>query len=251
MDHIIVILMGAAGRDFHNFNTYYRDNDKYKVLAFTATQIPNIEGRKYPAELAGKLYPNGIDIYPEDEIVALIKKHEVDEVVWGKRIVVNNRPISTEHERQISDNMAYFCSGKVLCMGLGIGMCQEDLILDEDTTEILSIEIDDEIKFNIWESQKGDLSEIQKKVKLPSELTIESDSYSPYQVELLLIKANRFIRKKQQSLFPELNIDFEDIPSKDNQAAELFVNQRVNLPLYFGFEKIILVSSSSSSASKR
>jgi predicted GTPase len=83
MDHIIVILMGAAGRDFHNFNTYYRDNDKYKVLAFTATQIPNIEGRKYPAELAGKLYPNGIDIYPEDEIVELIKKHEVDEVVFS------------------------------------------------------------------------------------------------------------------------------------------------------------------------
>ncbi|MEA4812810.1 MAG: cyclic 2,3-diphosphoglycerate synthase [Anaerolineaceae bacterium] len=80
---IRTLIMGAAGRDFHNFNTYYRDNDKYKVVAFTATQIPNIEGRKYPAELAGKLYPNGIDIYPESELADLIKKHEVDEVVFA------------------------------------------------------------------------------------------------------------------------------------------------------------------------
>ncbi len=78
-----VIIMGAAGRDFHNFNTFYRDNEQYEVVAFTATQIPNIEGRKYPAELAGKLYPNGIDIYPESEIVDLIKKFEVDEVVFS------------------------------------------------------------------------------------------------------------------------------------------------------------------------
>ena len=75
--------MGAAGRDFHNFNTYYRDNDTYKVVAFTATQIPNIEGRKYPAELAGKLYPNGIDIHPESDIVELIQKYNVDEVVFA------------------------------------------------------------------------------------------------------------------------------------------------------------------------
>ena len=59
-----IIIMGAAGRDFHNFNTVYRDNDQYDVVAFTATQIPNIEGRKYPAELAGRMYPNGIPIYP-------------------------------------------------------------------------------------------------------------------------------------------------------------------------------------------
>ncbi len=78
-----VIIMGAAGRDFHNFNTFYRDNEHYEVVAFTATQIPNIEGRKYPAELAGKLYPNGIDIYPESEIEDLIKKFEVDEVVFS------------------------------------------------------------------------------------------------------------------------------------------------------------------------
>ncbi|HEY9186286.1 MAG TPA: cyclic 2,3-diphosphoglycerate synthase [Ignavibacteria bacterium] len=78
-----VVIMGAAGRDFHNFNTVYRDNDKYEVIAFTATQIPNIEGRVYPSELAGKLYPKGIPIYPESELVDLIKKYEVNEVVFS------------------------------------------------------------------------------------------------------------------------------------------------------------------------
>jgi len=81
MNRIRTIIMGAAGRDFHNFNTFYRDNEQYEVVAFTATQIPNIEGRKYPAELAGKLYPNGIDIYPEAELPRLIKDFNVDEVV--------------------------------------------------------------------------------------------------------------------------------------------------------------------------
>lgn len=83
MSRIRTIIMGAAGRDFHNFNTYYRDNDTYDVVAFTATQIPNIEGRKYPKELAGTLYPNGIDIYPESELPELIKKFDVDEVVFS------------------------------------------------------------------------------------------------------------------------------------------------------------------------
>ena len=75
--------MGAAGRDFHNFNTFFRDNDAFEVIAFTATQIPNIDGRKYPAELAGKLYPDGIDIYPEEEISDLIKKYNIDEVLFS------------------------------------------------------------------------------------------------------------------------------------------------------------------------
>ena len=66
MSRTKVILMGAAGRDFHNYNTFFRDNEDYEVVAFTATQIPNIDGRKYPAELAGKLYPEGIKIYPEE-----------------------------------------------------------------------------------------------------------------------------------------------------------------------------------------
>jgi predicted GTPase len=75
-----VIIMGAAGRDFHNFNTYFRDNPDYRVVAFTATQIPDIEGRKYPAALAGKLYPKGIPIYAEAELDQLIAAHKIDDV---------------------------------------------------------------------------------------------------------------------------------------------------------------------------
>ncbi|MCP4547261.1 MAG: GTPase [bacterium] len=78
-----IIIMGAAGRDFHNFNCVYRDNDEYEVVAFTATQIPDIEGRAYPAELAGKLYPAGIPIHPEEELGELIEKHEVEEVIFA------------------------------------------------------------------------------------------------------------------------------------------------------------------------
>ncbi len=83
MDRKKVIIMGAAGRDFHNFNTYFRDNEEYEVVAFTATQIPDIEGRVYPAELAGKLYPEGIPIYPEEQLPELIKKYNVDFVVFS------------------------------------------------------------------------------------------------------------------------------------------------------------------------
>ena len=78
-----VLIMGAAGRDFHNFNVFFRDNEDYNVVAFTATQIPNIEGRVYPSELAGKLYPNGSNIYEEKELVDLIHKLEVNEVVFS------------------------------------------------------------------------------------------------------------------------------------------------------------------------
>ena len=78
-----ILIMGAAGRDFHNFNTVYRDNDAFEVVAFTATQIPNIEGRVYPAELAGSLYPQGIKIYPESELIHLIHDLTVDEVVFS------------------------------------------------------------------------------------------------------------------------------------------------------------------------
>ncbi len=78
-----VLIMGAAGRDFHNFNVYFRDNEEYRVVAFTATQIPNIEGRTYPPELAGKLYPNGIPIYPESELTNLIRSEGVDLVVFS------------------------------------------------------------------------------------------------------------------------------------------------------------------------
>ncbi len=78
-----VLIMGAAGRDFHNFNVFFRDNENYNVVAFTATQIPNIEGRVYPAKLAGILYPNGIKIHEESELVNLIHKLKVDEVVFA------------------------------------------------------------------------------------------------------------------------------------------------------------------------
>ena len=78
-----IIIMGAAGRDFQNFNLVYRDNPNYEVIAFTATQIPNISGRKYPKELAGKLYPKGIPIYPEEKLKELIARHKVDDVVFS------------------------------------------------------------------------------------------------------------------------------------------------------------------------
>ncbi len=75
-----VVIMGAAGRDFHNFNTYFRDNEKFEVVAFTATQIPDIEGRVYPPELAGKLYPDGIPIIAESELPSFIRENDIDEV---------------------------------------------------------------------------------------------------------------------------------------------------------------------------
>ncbi len=76
-----VIIMGAAGRDFHNFNTFFRDNEQYQVVAITATQIPGIDDKKYPAELAGSLYPEGIPILPESKLPSLIKEHNIDLVV--------------------------------------------------------------------------------------------------------------------------------------------------------------------------
>ena len=78
-----VIIIGAAGRDFHNFNTYYRNNDACNVVAFTAAQIPDIEGRKYPAELAGKLYPDGISIYAEEDLTKLIKDLDAEDCVFS------------------------------------------------------------------------------------------------------------------------------------------------------------------------
>ncbi|HOG79019.1 MAG TPA: cyclic 2,3-diphosphoglycerate synthase [Anaerolineaceae bacterium] len=80
---IRTLIMGAAGRDFHNFNVYFRDNKEYQVVAFTATQIPNIEGRRYPAALAGSLYPEGIPIYPESELVKLINDLKVEQVIFA------------------------------------------------------------------------------------------------------------------------------------------------------------------------
>jgi len=78
-----VLIIGAAGRDFHNFNTYYRDNEARNVVAFTAAQIPDIAGRKYPPELAGKLYPEGVPIYAEKDLPRLIKDLNVDECAFS------------------------------------------------------------------------------------------------------------------------------------------------------------------------
>ncbi|UCE29938.1 MAG: GTPase, partial [Candidatus Bathyarchaeota archaeon] len=78
-----VIIMGAAGRDFHNFNVYFRNNDKYEVVAFTATQIPGIERRVYPVEVAGLNYPKGIPIYPEEQLPELVKKFDVNQVIFA------------------------------------------------------------------------------------------------------------------------------------------------------------------------
>jgi predicted GTPase len=78
-----VIIMGAAGRDFHNFNLYFRDNRRHRVVAFTAAQIPNIDGRFYPPELAGRLYPGGIPIYPEKDLASLIRRFKVDLVAFS------------------------------------------------------------------------------------------------------------------------------------------------------------------------
>ncbi len=83
MQKIKVVIMGAAGRDFHNFNVYFRNNSAYEVVAFTATQIPGIEGRTYPPELAGPNYPKGIPIYPEEELPKLIQEHDIDQVIFA------------------------------------------------------------------------------------------------------------------------------------------------------------------------
>src|SRR5512139_972802 len=80
---IKTIIMGAAGRDFHNFNTFFRGNKDYEIVAFTATQIPDIEGRVYPRELAGDLYPKGIPIHAEEELLDLIKKYSAQQVVFS------------------------------------------------------------------------------------------------------------------------------------------------------------------------
>ena len=89
-----VIILGAAGRDFHNFNTYFRNREEFNVVAFTAAQIPNIDGRKYPAELAGTFYPEGIPIYPESELIRLIKDLEVQICVFSYSDVTYQKVMS-------------------------------------------------------------------------------------------------------------------------------------------------------------
>ncbi len=89
-----VVIMGAAGRDFHNFNVYYRENSAFQVIAFTAAQIPDIEGRVYPPALSGKLYPEGIPIYAEEELEKLIREQDIDQVVFSYSDVSYNELMS-------------------------------------------------------------------------------------------------------------------------------------------------------------
>ncbi|HLN20480.1 MAG TPA: cyclic 2,3-diphosphoglycerate synthase [Bacteroidales bacterium] len=89
-----IIIIGAAGRDFHNFNTYFRDKDNYNVVAFTAAQIPDIDGRKYPKELAGKLYPEGIPIFSEEDLPGLIEKYDVEECIFSYSDVTYQKVMS-------------------------------------------------------------------------------------------------------------------------------------------------------------
>ncbi len=93
-----VIIMGAAGRDFHNFNTTFRENDEFEVVAFTAAQIPDIEGRRYPPALSGELYPEGIPIIPEDDLVETIKKENIDEVVFSYSDVTHEHVMNKASE---------------------------------------------------------------------------------------------------------------------------------------------------------
>ncbi len=93
-----IIIMGAAGRDFHNFNLHFRDHEEYRVVAFTAAQIPDIEGRIYPPGLAGKLYPEGIPVYAEEELTGLIKKYNVEQVIFAYSDVPYNYVMSKASE---------------------------------------------------------------------------------------------------------------------------------------------------------
>ena len=108
MTPIRTIIMGAAGRDFHNFNVFFRNNPDYQVVAFTATQIPDIEGRTYPAQLAGKLYPAGIPIHAEEELVGLIKKHQAVPTVLISR-PARPGPIMRARLTSVEYSVTAFC----------------------------------------------------------------------------------------------------------------------------------------------
>lgn len=105
-----VVILGAAGRDFHNFNVLYRDNPAFEVIAFTATQIPDIAGRKYPTELAGKLYPDGVPIHPEEDLEKLIAEHRVDLVVFSYSDVSHEHVMHLA-ARAVASGAAYHMPG--------------------------------------------------------------------------------------------------------------------------------------------
>jgi len=125
MDRTRIVIMGAAGRDFHNFNCLYRDNEKYEVVAFTATQIPDIEDRVYPAELAGSLYPEGIPILPEKDLEEIIRKHDVDEVWFSYS--------------DVSHSYVMHKASEVIGWGPHFGVCSATKTMVQSTKPLIAI----------------------------------------------------------------------------------------------------------------
>jgi predicted GTPase len=120
-----VLIMGAAGRDFHDFNTALRRNKQVEVVAFTATQIPNIDGRRYPPELSGPLYPAGIPIYPENQLEALIRQHQIDDVYFSYS--------------DVSHEYVMHIASRVLAAGAGFRLMNPRLTMLKSTKPIVSI----------------------------------------------------------------------------------------------------------------
>jgi predicted GTPase len=120
-----VLIMGAAGRDFHDFNTALRQNDQVEVVAFTATQIPNIDGRLYPPELSGPLYPEGIPIYPENQLEELIEKHKIDDVYFSYS--------------DVSHEYVMHIASRVLAAGAGFRLMNPRLTMLKSSKPIVSI----------------------------------------------------------------------------------------------------------------
>lgn len=120
-----LIIAGAAGRDFHDFNTALRSDDRIQVVAFTATQIPNIEGRQYPPALSGPLYPQGIPIYPESDLEELIHRHEVDEVVFSYS--------------DVSHEYVMHLASRVLAAGAGFRLMSPRLTMLKSTKPVVSV----------------------------------------------------------------------------------------------------------------
>ncbi|MCA9900798.1 MAG: GTPase [Ardenticatenaceae bacterium] len=120
-----VLIMGAAGRDFHDFNTALRQNAQVEVVAFTATQIPNIDGRRYPPELSGPLYPEGIPIYPENQLEELIRQHKIDDVYFSYS--------------DVSHEYVMHLASRVLAAGAGFRLMNPRLTMLKSSKPIVSI----------------------------------------------------------------------------------------------------------------
>ncbi|MCA9999792.1 MAG: GTPase, partial [Anaerolineales bacterium] len=120
-----VLIMGAAGRDFHDFNTALRNNNQVEVVAFTATQIPNIDGRRYPPELSGPLYPEGIPIYPENQLEELIREHNIDDVYFSYS--------------DVSHEYVMHIASRVLAAGAGFRLMNPRLTMLKSSKPIVSV----------------------------------------------------------------------------------------------------------------